>query len=299
MSKEYTISYIDSAKQPKTAVIPNYDFSKDTLTNKVNQPPQLSKKQRRALRLLYKRSLEIDTTTSTAYMRITTFSGGGFRNFYRKSFKETEEKNISNLIIDLRENGGGRMNASNMLVRYLISHPFKNADTVAAISRSFKYGRFIHPSFIYWISMHAITRKEKDGRYHFRYFEKHTFKPKEKHHYNGQVYFLQGGYTFSASCMVLSVLKGQENIILAGEETGGGAYGNSSVHLPNIVLPNSKIRIVLPMFRVVYDGKKQKNGRGVMPDIFIPPSSSAIEQGIDIKLHKVKTIIEQKLQHKH
>ena len=139
--------------------------------------------------------------------------------------------------------------------------------------------------------MHFTGRKQNDNRVHFRYFEKHYFNPKNKYHFNGNIYVLTGGYTFSAGSMVAGQLKGQANVTLVGEETGGGAYGNTAVHLPTVTLPNSKLRLVLPLYRMVFDSHRIKNGRGVVPDVYIPPSSDAIKRGIDLKMEKVKELI--------
>ena len=55
------------------------------------------------------------------------------------------------------------------------------------------------------------------------------------------------------------------NVLVVGEESGGGYYGNSAMHVPEIVLPNSKLRVTLPLYRLVMD-KNRAKGRGVLPD---------------------------------
>jgi hypothetical protein len=60
--------------------------------------------------------------------------------------------------------------------------------------------------------------------------------------------------------MFIGALKGQDNVTIVGEESGGGFYGNSAMHLPTIVLPNSKLRVVLPMYRLVMDKTRPKEG---------------------------------------
>ena len=77
---------------------------------------------------------------------------------------------------------------------------------------------------------------------------------------------------------------------IIGEESGGGYYGNSAIHLLNITLPNSKIQATLPLFRVVLD-KNRPMGRGVMPDILVPPNSFVIKKGVDNKMEKVKELV--------
>ena len=93
--------------------------------------------------------------------------------------------------------------------------------------------------------------------------------------------------------MFASSLKGQSNVTLVGEETGGGYYGNSAMHLPTIVLPNTKIKVGLPIYRLVMD-KNRPKGRGIVPDIEIQPSSDAIKKGVDLKLIEIRRLIQLK-----
>ncbi len=79
--------------------------------------------------------------------------------------------------------------------------------------------------------------------------------------------------------------------MLVGEETGGGAYGNTAWLIPDVTLPNSGIRFRLPKFRMVINKSFEKNGRGVMPDIPVVPTLESIRNGIDPKKEKVKALI--------
>jgi hypothetical protein len=295
----HIIRFLDSARNVRTVAIRNYDPRLDTIskhgrrtTTTIAKP---TKKQLREVQKLSNRSITIDTPLNTAYIRIATFSSGKLKKFFRRTFKTIHKQGIANVVFDLRENGGGNIMNSTRLSQYLVQKPFKLADTVAAISRRFKYGEYIRPSLAYKISMFFTAhRKRADGRYHFAYFEKHTFKPKKRFHFGGDVYLIQGGYSFSATTLFINSIKGQSNVLVVGEETGGGSYGNSAVHLPQIILPNTRIRIVLPIYRLVMDASKPKNGRGIIPDIEIKPSSAAIREGIDLKIATVKEIIKKK-----
>ena len=93
--------------------------------------------------------------------------------------------------------------------------------------------------------------------------------------------------------MFLSFLKAQTNITTVGEETGGGYYGNTAMHIPTIVLPNTGIQVSLPMYRLVMDATRPK-GHGFIPDIEIGPSSAAIQKRVDLKMIKIKELIQQK-----
>ena len=102
---------------------------------------------------------------------------------------------------------------------------------------------------------------------------------------------MQGGYTYSASTLFTSAVKGQKNVTIIGEESGGGQYGNTATYLPIIILPNSKLRIVMPTYRMVMDATRKKDGKGVQPDIFCRATVEGIKKGIDLKMAKAKEMI--------
>ena len=304
----YRIEYYDSSGKFQTALVNNYvpiKTPKKWNTQNINQnnrpkpdsvftnqspvarAPKMSKHQ---IKQLSRRSLSIDTAKLTAIMRLNTFSRGSLKLFFRRGFRLMKELEIKHLAIDLRSNGGGKVNNSTRLTQYLINRSFKIGDSVVAISRKFEYGKYIHPSFVYWVAMNFGGTKMNDGKIHYRRYEKHLFKPKAKNHFNGNLYLLQGGSSFSAATMFVAALKGQSNVKVIGEETGGGYYGNSAMHIPTIVLPNSNIRVGLPMYRLVMDKNRPKGG-GIIPDISIPPSSLAIKAGIDLKMNMVRDMI--------
>lgn len=298
LPKQFTIRYLDLLGEEKETIVPVYEPPKpDTPakqpTGPARKPPP--REEPRAIVLRGSRNIQIDTTLRSAYMTVNTFSQGqGLKRFFRRSFRMLHRWNIKNLVVDVRANGGGDATNSTLLTRFLVDKKFKLADSLYAKRRSSSYSKYIRLQPLYWFFMQFITHKERDGLYHFGYFERHYFKPKKKNHFNGDVYLVTGGNSFSATTLFVKALKGQKNVKIIGEETGGGAYGNSAWMIPDVTLPNTKIRFRLPKFRLVMDSHLVKEGRGIMPDITVMPTRESILRGIDPKVDTVRKIILQK-----
>jgi C-terminal processing protease CtpA/Prc len=240
------------------------------------------------------RSLRFDSVNHIAFIDLNTFSRGSqIKKFLRSSFKSFQKNKIEYLVIDVRGNGGGTVTNSTAITRYLAKEPFKVADSLYAIKRKSKYGNYIENDFFNRLFMGLFAKRKKDGYYHFGYFERHYFKPKKKNHFDGKVYIITGGNSFSATTLFVTSLMKQENVIVVGEETGGGAYGNSAWLIPEVTLPRTKVRFRLPLFRLVIDKDLPKDGRGVMPEIEAKPTSEAIRKGRDYKMDKVMELIRQ------
>jgi C-terminal processing protease CtpA/Prc len=120
---------------------------------------------------------------------------------------------------------------------------------------------------------------------------------KKKNHFDGKVYVITGGNSFSATSLFAQVLKGQDNVLMVGEETGGGSYGNTSWYIPDVSLPITGIRFSLPRFRQVINKNNPKTGQGVQPDVYVNYTPYALRQGIDVKVEFVRRLILQQIPH--
>src|SRR5436190_3521527 len=295
-SSRYTIEYIDSMNQVKTVTIPIYYPGLDTATRAafiaITRMPQPSRKERKQRQLNSVRLLKLDTAEHTAFMDLGSFGRGyGLKGFFKRSFKALRKHDITHLIIDVRGNGGGSVTNSTNITRYLTDHRFKIGDSLYAITKRKHYGEYIQNDFLNRLFITFFARKKKDGYYHFRYFERHYFKPKNKNHFNGKTYILTGGNSFSATTLFISAIEEQDNVIVVGEETGGGAYGNTAWLIPDVTLPETGVRFRLPLFRLVINKNAPKSGRGVQPEVDAKPSIEAIRSGSDFKLDKVMELI--------
>ena len=289
-SSTLNLELIDVSGIRQSAVRSYYTPVRDT--SKKVPTAKLTKKQKRVRRLEGIRSLQIDPKEKQALLRINSFSQNGrLRSFFRKGFKLLDQNNIEDLIIDVRNNGGGRVGNSTALTRYVTDRRFKIADSLYAVRRNSSYGKYIEHNLAIQASMPFLTRKRKDGLHHFGYFERHFFTPKKNNRFSGRVYILTGGNSFSATTLFVQAVKGQKNVTVIGEETGGGAYGNSAWEIPDVTLPHTGVRFRLPLFRMVMNKEIPNDGRGILPDVYVGSTVESVRRNIDNKMQVAVQLI--------
>lgn len=292
LSKEYSVTYTDSSGKLLSTIIPLYVSGKDTtksdtaLIGKKIVTPEIKK-------ITNYRSLNIDSSGQFAIMRLNTFSNGHLRSFFRKSFRTIRKNQIPYLIVDIRSNGGGNVSTSTLFTKYFSDAKFKVADSVFSKSNKVQpYSKYFKGKWLNNLGFVFVAKKKSDGQFHLMRYERKYFKPKVKNHFNGHAYVLINGPTFSASCLFVNTVKGQKDISIVGEESGGGWYGNNGIFIPEVKLPSTHIRVRVPLFRVVqYQHENQHKGKGIWPDFYIPTNYDALKKGYDMKLKVVKEMI--------
>jgi C-terminal processing protease CtpA/Prc len=222
-----------------------------------------------------------------AQIRIRGFGGQDYAQWMENTFKMLQEKGTRTLLIDLRNNGGGADMYGAMLVSYLTDKPFRYFDhiNVKTIQPSFKEhtdwrtereeqlrdGMTANPQGGYLVTkkLHPGVAEQPPGKYPFL----------------GQVMVLTDGGTFSTAADFCAVTHHLKRATFIGEETGGGYYGNNSGLQAMVTLPNTKLRLRLPMYEYWnavpgYDGKRQ----GTRPDHGVQTKVENLLRGVDEQL---------------
>jgi C-terminal processing protease CtpA/Prc len=119
----------------------------------------------------------------------------------------------------------------------------------------------------------------------------YTIKPRKRNHFNGRVFVLVNGGSFSASCLVAAYLKQRHNTIFIGEETGGAIEGCNAGVTPYYKLPNTGLKVRMPAFRVLNDVCPAVTGHGLIPDYEIKYTIDDIFKRRDLEIEKVKEVI--------
>lgn len=231
----------------------------------------------------------LNDNKSIALIDINSFKGKHWYSFFRKSFKDIKQKNIQHLVIDLRDNGGGQINDGLNFLSYMIHKtlylPFDRKPNLMALNPRYKmsFASKLTP-FVFSAFM---PQWPKNGRL------RHYFitLPKKNKAFNGQLYVLINGKSFSMSGVAASYLKYKANAITIGEETGGNIAGSNAVVGGKFILPNSKIQILTPMYHIYHDIEVKNEGRGLMPDYQTHYTKDDILNGVDLDLIKVLELV--------
>lgn len=231
----------------------------------------------------------LKSDTNIAIIDINAFKGKHWRRFFRRSFKDIKQRSIQNLVIDLRDNGGGQVSKGLNFLTYLVDKsitlPFDRRPNLMAFNPRFKMDVFSRLTPLIFTLMMPELPKNGRLRHYFIAF------PKHKKAYKKNIYVLINGKSFSMSGVASSYLKYKANAVIIGEETGGNIAGSNAIISGRILLPNSKIRIFTPMYHIYHRVNVTNNNHGLMPDYPTFYSKEDILNGVDVDLNKVMELV--------
>jgi hypothetical protein len=231
----------------------------------------------------------LDKDKKTMVLRIDAFSRKKFRRSYRKIFGQLKRNSSENLVIDLRNNGGGSLENSYKLLSYLIDSA--KTQTLRTGIRSYPYKKYTSGNIFFKLMRFGFKLIAKKKTINDTDYYAYTIKPVKKNHYDKKLFVLINGGSFSASCLVAAYLKYNNRATFIGEETSGALEGCNAGITPYYKLPNTKIRVRMPAFRIMHDVCPQVTGRGIIPDYPTEYTIGDILQKKDLELEKVKELI--------
>jgi C-terminal processing protease CtpA/Prc len=203
-----------------------------------------------------------------AILHMSAFPNGRFSRFYRRAFRWIAEHGIRHLVVDLRNNTGGNIFNMDDLVARIADQPFsyqyEQRDGIH-MAQYFKFRAKLNywmASLKYRYSLRLKHRHSGDAHVAIRTVQTHR-----KHNFDGKVWVLTNGVSFSSASMCASFLKNKAGATVVGIETGGGEVGNCGGSYPKLELPHSRFKVRFPLYHLRYDVGKPDIGRGVMPDI--------------------------------
>ncbi|HEY3637102.1 MAG TPA: S41 family peptidase [Rhizomicrobium sp.] len=239
---------------------------------------------------------------TTAYLRIDTFVN--YRNpvdatlFLDGFFRSLKTTAVQNLILDLRNNGGGSEDVSVALGRYLLPADFIWSKPV--LLKAVRYGDL--PSHIEswgdrknlfeeslsdfrrtsdgWWERIPQPGNEDDGSALLQAVSPDRFQ--------GRLTVLIGPRNGSGATRTAAQLKEKAHAILVGEDTGGSAEGPTAGHIFLLTLPNSGLKVRIPNAWNRTNIEHFMPGRGVTADNVVVETLADEQAGIDQVLNIAK-----------
>ncbi|MEN8839224.1 MAG: S41 family peptidase [Flavobacteriales bacterium] len=296
-------SLLDKKKIKKEEKAKDKNAEKDSVEKEKhdNKPNHIRGYDKRTDR--YTRDYKFLKDSSVGYLKIRGFSNGPFSDLYDEFFAYVDSAESQTVILDLRNNLGGRLNEIHYLMEYLALDEFITIEPMeanTAIPRTNALWsannqpllivlKSIVTPFLYVYE--KSTSKKKNGVYYHTMKSSKRTEPKENS-FKGKVYVLVNGNSFSASSIISSNLQGSGRATIVGEETGGTFNGTVAGVFKPIKLPNSKLRVQFGLGMIKAPYTESPDGKGVIPDVTILPTLEHRLNNIDTELEWILKEVE-------
>ena len=197
-----------------------------------------------------------------------------FEDFIDQTFKKIKDKNMTSLIIDVRDNTGGNTDTATYLASYVANKKFKmisnleeklNEDNRGIFNYRGAVGALINTPWQEWVT--PVSKAKR---------------------FTGQTYLLISPITYSAGIVFATSLKDNDFATLIGQETGGNANQTAQGNLFN--LPNSQLRAYITTRMLVRPSGSMKI-EGVKPDYEIILTPKAMRAAQDLGINKALELI--------
>lgn len=198
--------------------------------------------------------------SNTAMITIRSFAYYGkdlpiFKSFIDSCFNQIKENNIENLIIDVRNNGGGDPFCGSYLLQYIASKPFS----------------YFHKDVPVYSILKMTLHPKPNG-----------FKKKP--------YILTNGLCFSTTGHFCSIVKENNFGVFVGDETGATYTCNDNSKI--FTLENTKLLLKVARNTYYTSATSLTNKHGIVPDHYVIPDIDHILNNTDAVLNYTLKLIE-------
>ncbi|WP_167353203.1 S41 family peptidase [Pedobacter steynii] len=220
-------------------------------------------------------NFEVNRQGNYAILKINQFFKDSFNepenifpDYYKKCFQEISANKIKNLIIDLRDNSGGKGANAAYLLQYFIDKPVIPAKEVTTLGND-EY--FLKTTGVKLrLDEDYGLAKQMDGTFKVTKTdalrELNKFDPIEEYHFNGKLVVLINGGMVSAAGTAAGLFKEYTNAIMVGSETSGYAGISNGVQIISILGGHTETAITIPLLHTEHAINPNIKKRGAIPD---------------------------------
>lgn len=239
----------------------------------------------------------------TAYLRVGTFVN--YRKpvdaqaLFSRAMRELQSQGARQLIVDLRDNGGGSDDASLALLDHLALQPYTYQRAMRL--KAIRYGD---------LEAHIETWGDRQALFHapadqFTRTPEGWYERRPQDHpaqlmprepaaaaFRGSVVVLTGPLNASGATMAIAKLRDMGRARLVGGPCGGSADGPTAGRIFTLALPASGIRVRIPVvFNEMAVSRFDPRG-GISPDVRVDETVADFRAGHDAALVQAQRILD-------
>ena len=208
--------------------------------------------------------------TNTAYLKLNIFNLlevdiDSITSF----FKTLNDSLYKNVIIDVRNNGGGSGAVLNYIYSLIADKPFVN--TIKSKVNSNKEYKFFKNVDNYSeddVLFPGYTVEKSDGFYTPDSVAKHT-NPHDSINFSGKVFVLTNDRSVSSSAILARLVHKYKRGKIVGRETGSSYYQMNAVKFAYVRMKHTNSYMRMPLIKCIFQEEVVPGipwGRGVIPD---------------------------------